>query len=213
MAKQPKRSDADPQAEPKRGRGRPRKVIVTSNTNPEAVANCFTEYASMMGDVARIGQRIAATFARFEKSDGVDSKAIKANYALSLKEPEVAAAQLRRNNEYARLLGIVSFDANGQGDFTAGLDVSPTQTLAPDAAARVQAARAHADGYNTGKAGGTLEHNTHTPGSRAHVQWIEGYHDGHADRLMKNPDAANIKQATPRRARREPGNGAQPAAN
>lgn len=205
MAKKPKQGAADGPAEPKRGRGRPRKVVRT-NVNPEAIANCFTEYSSMVGDMARIGQRIAAMFGRYEKADGVDSKAIKANYALSQKDPEVAAAQLRRNNEYARLLGIVSFDANsGQGDFIAGLDASPpAPTLAPEAAARVQAARAHADGYNTGRAGGTLEHNTHVPGSQAHVKWIEGYHDGHADRLLKNPDAANVKQASPSRSRREP---------
>lgn len=201
MAKQ--KHDAGTPSEPKRGRGRPKKVVPT-NINPEAIAGCYTEYSSMMGDVARLGQRIAAMFGRYEKSDGVDSKAIKSSYALSQKDPEVAASQLRRNNEYARILGIVTFDANGQGDFIAGLDQPTAPTLAPEAAARVQAARAHADGYNTGKAGGTLEHNTNAPGTQAHVQWIEGFHDGHADRLLKNPDAGNIKQASPRRARREP---------
>jgi ribosome modulation factor len=204
---QPKRAEADTAAEPKRGRGRPRKVVRTNtNINPEAVAACYTEYSSMRGDVARLGQKIAAMFTRYEKSDGIDSKAIKSNYALSEKDPETAAAQLRRNNEYARILGIISFDSSGQGDFSAGLDVSPqpVPTLAPATAARVQAARAHADGYNTGKAGGTLEHNTNIIGTEAHVRWIEGYHDGHADRLLKNPDMANVKQASSRRARRDP---------
>lgn len=202
MAKQAKRgAEANT---PKRGRGRPRKQIPT-NINPEAVAGCFSEYSSMMGDMARLGQRIAVMFTRYEKSDGVDSKSIKHAYGLSRKDPAVAAAQVRRNNEYARLLGIVSFDANGQGDFMAGLDTGePPLTLAPEAAARVQAARAHADGYNTGKAGGTMEHNTCEPGTEAHVRWIEGFHDGHADRIMKNPDADKAKQASTRRGRREP---------
>lgn len=167
------------------------------NVNPDDVAACYTEYASMRADVARLGQKIAAMFGRYAKS-GVDEKAIKAAYAASSKDPSEARAQHRRNTEYMAMLDIIKFDEAGQGGFIDGLVV--TVAKPSDAASeRVRLARIYSDGYNSGLAGGKIDASSHAPGSEAFVRWRDGWTDGHADRLARNPDADKVTQAQPRK--------------
>lgn len=183
--------------------GRPkREVTAVTNVNPDDIAACYTDYASMRGDIARIGQRIAVSFARFEKL-GVQSKGIKRAYALAQKDPDVVAAQVRMETEYLAILEIIDFSETGQGSFAAGLKAVVAKP-SPVAAERLNLARAHADGYNTGLAGGDKGACRVPPGTEAHVKWLEGWHDGHADRVARKPDAEKTKPASTSRARRAP---------
>lgn len=170
------------------------------NVNPDDVAACYAEYSGLRADQARLNQRIQVTLGRYEKL-GVDPVAIKHAYTVAAKDPREAAAQHKRNSEYLALLEIIRFDDEGQGNFVAGLTVAkPSQ----EASAKVRAARAHADGYNSGLAGGTADGNPFAAGSAEFVQWIHGHSDGRADRIAKRPEDENVVAAVPRRRGRPP---------
>lgn len=177
------------------------------NANPDEIAACFSEYSSMRADVARLGQKIAAMFGRYEKL-GVDQKAIKNSYTAAQKDPNEAAAQHRKNTEYLAMLEIIDFSKEGQGSFAAGLDVKVAKPGAK-ASAGLRAARAYTDGYNSGLAGGKIDACKFPVGSEEFVRWRDGWGDGHADRIAKNPDADKVTQSEPRKRGRPPkGDGA-----
>lgn len=204
MARRPRTTDTDSNSA-KRGRGRPKKQKPDfSNVNPDAVAKYFTEYGGYMRDMARLSQRIATMLDRAEKTDGIDRKALKRAHKLSMQDPAVVAQERAREAEYLAILGIVEEDEDGQVGLSA--DFAPPAKKKPTMEAQVllDRARAQTDGYNTGLAGGDLNHNRHEPGTQLHQEWVIGFHDGHADRLMKNPDADKITVASDKRKRKEP---------
>lgn len=190
------------EAEIKRGRGRPKKAQSVVNASPDDVSACYAEFVSLKSDVARLGQRIAAMFNRYEKQ-GVNPKAIKAAYAKAQKDPTEAARFHLIETEYLNLLGIIDVDDQGQGHFAQMLGPQKPKP-STEAQARLAAVRAHTDGYNSGLAGGGKDNNPHDAGTEPHVKWIEGWHDGYADRLAKNPDGDKIKSLDASRKRREP---------
>ena len=103
------------------------------------------------------------------------------------------------------MLEIVDFDASGQGDFAEGLDRVSVAKPSPKNAMRVKVARAHADGYNSGLAGGKIEGSERFPtGSEEFVAWRDGWSDGHAARIARHPEKENDTQATPRKRGRKP---------
>lgn len=169
------------------------------NANPDDIARCFVDYSSLRGDVARMTQKITATLGRYEKQ-GVDVKAIKHAYSESQKDPLEVAATERRNAEYVRLLGIISTEDDGQGSFGDGLaENMPSESVQIG----IMRAKAQAEGYAVGLNGGKVESCRLTPGSEAYVTWREGFEDGHADRIMKNPDGDKVKKADTRRGRKK----------
>jgi ribosome modulation factor len=187
---------------------RAKQLEMKTNADPNEIAACFTEYASMRADAARVSQRIAALFGRYEKL-GVDQRAIKHSYAAAQKDPTEAAAQHRRNSEYLALLEIIDFGSEGQGTFIAGLAVAKPGAKASEG---IRAARAHADGYNSGLAGGKIEACKFATGSEEFVSWRDGWSDGHADRVARNPDADKVTQSEPRKRGRPRKDGAPPPA-
>lgn len=199
-----KKAATDPNA-PAKSRGRPKKEkTVITNVNPDAVVQCFVEVNGMLSDRARLDQRIAKTYERFEKSDGVDRKAIKEAIRLSKSDPAAAKAQLDRNREYAEILEITDIDDAGQTGLSE--DFAPREPKKPsaDQQALLARARASTDGYNTGFVGGSLDNNPHVPGTSVHQEWAIGFHDGHAERLAQNPDADKVVVASTSRKRRQP---------
>lgn len=184
--------------------GRPKRDRPTvANVNPDDIIACFSEVASIKADVARLGQRIAVTYDRYEKM-GVDRKSIKHALARAQKDPAEVAAQHKRDTEYLVILEITSFGIDGQGDFSAGLTVTtPKPTTA--GATKLQHAKISMDGYNSGLAGGDKNACRHHAGTQEHVIWLEAWHDGYADRIAKNPNAEKTKEASTSRKRRDPG--------
>lgn len=173
-------------------------TLKPTNADPDKVAACYSEYASLMADQRRGQQRIAAMLGRYEKGDGVDPKTIKRMYGLSSKDPAEAKRQHERDVEYMRILGIVEFDDDGQGTFGGAM---PPGAPKPNAeyAQMVLLVNVYNDGYNSGLAGGKIDACTHAPGSKTFVRWRDGFADGHADRLAKNPDADKETKAEPRK--------------
>lgn len=163
-----------------------------SNVSPDDIIACFSEISSIEADAARLGQRKATTFARYEKL-GVDRKAIKRALQLAQKDPAEVAAQHQRDTEYLVILEITSFGVDGQGDFSAGLTVAPAKKPTATGAKQLERAKVNMDGYNTGLAGGNKENCKHHAGTEQHVWWLEAYADGYADRQARKPDADKTK--------------------
>lgn len=199
MARKPR---AERAPKPASGSAKKREPKV-SNLNPDDVIACFSEISSIEIDVARLNQRKAATFARFEKL-GVDRKSIKRSITESKKDPAEVAAQLRRDTEYMVILEITSFGLDGQGDFSAGLTTPPVKKPSDEAAATLAKSKISQDGYNSGLAGGAKESCRFHAGSEAHVWWLAAWSHGHADRLAKDPNADKVKEASTNRKRRDP---------
>lgn len=174
-------------------------------SNPDAIAGCFTEYSSMMADMGRLSQRIGTMFARYEKSDGVDAKAVKHSYTMAGKDPAEARRRHELNDAYLRITGVIRVDeATGQTEVSD--EVMPRVPMpSREMQAQVAAARAFGDGYNSGKHGATIDSCPHAVGSETFVRWRDGWEDGHADRIERKPELANVTQAEPRRRGRPPG--------
>jgi ribosome modulation factor len=171
-------------------------AAVAANVDPDVIASCYQEYAELMSERARANAKVSAMLARYEKQ-GVDKKGIKNAYAISSKDPAEAARQHAKNTEYLMILEIIETDETGQGTFDKALTIKKPS---PKSSERVRVARAHADGYNSGKAGGTIEsRGGFQPGSEEFVAWSDGWQDGHNDRVAVKPEAEKVTKAEPRK--------------
>lgn len=161
-----------------------------SNVSPDDEAACFTEYSDLRGESARIGQRIGSMLERYKKM-GVDTKSIKANYALSQKEDatEILMAQV----EQAKRLAIIEWDEDGQSSFDRGLEIG---SMSPESARMISRGRAKAAGYKAGNTGTSTNANPHQPGTEEHVLWLEQFHAGHAQRVADGK--GDVVKASPR---------------
>lgn len=178
---------------------------VRPNADPDKISAAYVEYASMRRDQARLGQRIAAMLAREEKGNSVDPKALKAAYKAAQQDPRDALVEERRAAEYKRIIGVIEVEESGQTTLAGAFKLPKLSDVAQ---ANLTRHRAHSDGYNTGFAGGEVSACRHAPGSEDYVHWRDGWQEGHADRIAKNPALAN--ETVP--AARKPGRGRPPGA-
>ena len=197
---EPDGQEPEPQAEgaaeaapadegPKRGRGRPPKPK-GNGPSPADKKNALAEYTLLKTESARISQQIAAMLARFDALGG-DRKMLKTMHSLSMLEKSEARSFVENIQVYAIDLDIVEVEADGQANFNGlfggardpNLPLPKTQEDT-DASARLKAARAYSDGYNSGASGMKLGDNpfAHDPGSEAFVQWRNGLEDGLGDK-------------------------------
>jgi ribosome modulation factor len=159
------------------------------NASPNDEAGCYVEYEERMGNIAREKQAIAALFNRYEKL-GVHTQAIKHAYIMVHKK-DAQELHRQRTATMARL-GIIEWDADGQGSFLKGVTI---EAPSGDAAVKLALGRAKAAGYNDGLAGAKVGSCPHPAGSEEFVVWRDGWEQGHADRLEKDPDADKPKPA------------------
>jgi len=180
------------------------------NVDPSIVQACLAEYTQVDTELKRLSQRQAAMLKRYE-GQGVNVRSIKAAHRASKLDTAVARSQAQSDMRYLIIAGILKpaddewvqtvsqsslFEANEQSDLG---------TVSPNLAR----ARAHADGYNTGKAGGEATNNQFQPGTQEYVAWAQGHKDGAADRALK-PKLAKVKpaDAEPKKRGRPPRNAA-----
>jgi hypothetical protein len=117
----------------------------------------------------------------------------------------------------ARVAGYMGYtvkietEANGQTNFASALDpdAPPAEPSAPAMDEALECARADTDGWNTGWAGGALDHNPHTPGTLLHQHWDRACRDGieakaERDRAKGKAPAADTSKAKPARAADKP---------
>lgn len=188
---------------------KPKQQALRPNADPNVIAETFADYAEFRGEIARINQKIARLQGRSE-AQGVDFKAIKHAYSESQKDPNVVAAQERKNAEYLRILDVIAVDKEtGQGSMMPGLTVVKPSGKSLD---KFKTAVARADGYNAGLSGSKIDAcpTAKWPvGSEGYVAWRDGWQLGHDDRLAKKPENATVTKASTSRKR---GGAAAPAA-
>jgi ribosome modulation factor len=191
---------------PKAGGRKPRAAATAKPSKPAATADtraeCYAEYSELMGQRQRLNSKIAAAFSRFEGRgiNDIEKRAIKHAYTMSSKDKGEVERQHKANTQTMIAVGILTVADVGWTETVtqAEMELSP----AAEKSALVLRARANTDGYNSALAGGDVGHCPYNPGSEAFVAWRDGWTDGHADRIAKDPGAANEKTADTRRARR-----------
>lgn len=168
------------------------------NSTAEDTAECFLELTELKASMARIGQKTAVTIARYENM-GVDVDAVRE--CMKLEKKDDAPEWIKRVLAAAAVLRIipVAEEDDGQMTLMPGLKVAAADQETQD---RLAIARAHGDGYNTGRRGGSADDNPHKAGTEVYVAWGNGCLDGQADRAARKPSAENTQTAdtTNRRA-------------
>ena len=152
-----------------------KKDDLKANLNPDDVAECYADYADDMGQMARIKQRIATRFARFQAIGG-DPKDIK--FAYKLDNMDDAPAFLRGVLKTARILRIIPTETEESGQ------VSFMPAFAPPSAeadAKVAMSRVRNDGYNSGRHGSKVEACPYNAGTEEFVAWRDAWEDGASD--------------------------------
>lgn len=171
MAKKPKANgSAAPDAPPAHG----------ANTQADDTANCFLDLNEIDSQIASLGQKKARTIARYENI-GVDVDAVRECQKLARKDD--APDWIKRIVAAAGVLKIIPTETedDGQISLMPGLKVAAASTAAQS---RIAVARAHGDGYNSGKHGGSADNNPHAAGTEEYVAWGNGCIDGEADRAI-----------------------------
>lgn len=188
------------------------------NVDPSLIQACLAEYTEVDTQIKRLSQKQAAMFKRYE-NQGVNVRSIKNSHRASRQDKAAAAAQAQSDVRYLIITGVLNPANDDWAKHVSQTDMfsqeasatSPIGTVSPQLAR----ARAHSDGYNTGRHGGDGQTNPHTAGSAEHVAWLGGLKDGQADRALR-PGAARVvkaNDAAPRkRGRPNASEGATPPA-
>lgn len=161
------------------------------NVSVDDIAEYYVEYTEMMGQIARIRQRISSTDARY-KGMGVPTKAVKACYRLANMEdaPDYMKDVLRS----AAILKIIpaAEESDGQMTFLPGLKVAPPSA---ESAAKVNRSQVFWAGHDAGVSGDLMDACKFEPGTEDYVTWERGWKDGNEDWKAK-PKNQNVETAS-----------------
>lgn len=190
-------------------------AMQSSNVDPTIIQACLAEYTVLDTEMKRLSQKQAAMFGRYE-GQGVNKLSIKRAHKMSKLDKEAARSQLRTDTRYLIITGVLNPATEDWAKKLQQSDLfSEAEAEAPEASGTVSPdlarARAHSDGYNTGKAGGALGDNRFTPGTAEYVAWARGCSDGLADRKARGK--APVKVASGRPRGRPPGTGKKAKTN
>lgn len=167
----------------------------------------LSEYTELKTASQRLAQKMKTALAAYENKGG-DVDEIKFAHKMAKLDKGEARAKVQRMNRAAVWSGIIEYEANGQANFTATFTEAPKKQ-STEAGARLARARAHADGYNSGKSGGSIDASPFNdkPGSEEFVAWRDGWNDGHDDYVLTHPDeaaaAADTSKVKPARKAKE----------
>lgn len=172
------------------------------NTGADDIAECYVEYTEMMGQIARVRQRIASMLQRFDGM-GVNIKAVKACYRLA--NMDDAPDYVKEMLKAAAVLKIIPAEqeSDGQMTFLPGLKVSPPSAVSQS---KVNRSKVFWDGYDAGLAGHLVEVCKFQAGSEDFVTWRDGWEDGRRDyeARPKKGKAAEPQQRINNRAATQP---------
>lgn len=165
-------------------------TAATPNTTADDAAACFMEIQEINSAVARLGQKKASTFIRFENM-GVDVDAVKD--CLKLARDEDAPERVKRMVDMARILRIIPVEIDANGQSAASILINPgSATLSKAMDERLSLHRSFWSGRDIGLAGGERGENPHEAGTANYVDWDKGWSDGAEDLAMKKP---NVEKA------------------
>jgi hypothetical protein len=188
-----------------------------SNVDPAVIQACLAEYTTLDTEIKRLAQRQAAMFRRYE-GQGVVVKSLKNAHRMSKLDKAAAAAQAKTDVRYLVITGVLKpADSDwvrqvSQSDmFAADEEPDTVGKPSPDLAR----ARAHSDGYNSGRHGGEAINNPFQAGQAEFVAWEQGRTDGAADRALRSGGSGKGKtaNASPSKRGRPAGSRNRPKSN
>lgn len=177
-----------------------------ANTSADDAAQLFIEIQEINSAVARLGQKKATTFARFENM-GVDVDAVKD--CLKLAKDEDAPERVKRMVDMARILKIIPVEVDANGQSSALIIVRPdAPKLSTEKDEALSLHKAFWLGHDAGFDGGERGANPHEAGSALHVDWDKGWKDGAEDLALKKPNVEKapdeVRERTGRAATKPP---------
>jgi hypothetical protein len=145
----------------------------------------------LQSQIGRLRKKVGTNMAQWESLGG-DADDIREGRRLDKEGLE----RLKRVTRVAGYMGLVAVDKKGQWGFHAVLapDAKPSPTTATKEG-RSALARADADGWNSGWAGGSPEDNPHEPGTEIYAIWAKAVMDGAAEREVDKAAKAKPKPA------------------
>jgi hypothetical protein len=194
----------------KRGPGRPRKESSESTApasreaappkpnRPDAneTAERLAKLTRLKTEARRIAGDISALASEAKKAGGPAYwKSLVRVHDLQKLDPDEARAELEMLVDVAAQVDI---KITWMGDQAAFADVMDMAQPAKNTQGTrdLAAARAHADGFNSGKNGGVPHDNPFNPGTEEYVSWHDGRDEGQRSAEAKNPRrAARVKEA------------------
>jgi ribosome modulation factor len=170
------------------------------------------EYTEIRFQQMRWASKAAKCLDAHEREGG-DRDDIRDGFTLGKLSPDERKAEIRRQMRVASYMGVTTWQETGQASFIATFDQPPEEldTLGAGGApigSRLSLARAHVDGYNTGKAGGEVSVCPFPAESEEATSWETGWQDGREDRPEPKPSkqahAASNGDGEPKRRGRRP---------
>jgi uncharacterized protein (UPF0335 family) len=158
---------------------------------PHETAARLAALTRLKTESRRIAGEISALAAEGKKAGGAAYwKAIVKTHDLKKMDTAEARAELEALIEVAAQNEIRITWMGNQATFTDVMDQAQPPAKNLQGTRDLAAARAEADGFNSGKAGAMLQDNPHSVGTEEFVSWRDGWEEGEKIRRKKNPDAA-----------------------
>lgn len=187
----------------------PEESLSLTNIDPNKVSEAL---ATLTVDMTEVGQAMNVVKKKrktmkdhqtyYEQEFGIDAKAIRDRYDEMQMTPRERERKYVLEQITRRAVNL--WDAESPEDFDELMAAaSETQAASGDSASRLSAARARADGFNSGLNGGmAVTDNPHTPGSLEHQEWAIGC----ADAIGESREAPAMEAATDGKGQETPGN-------
>ncbi len=167
--------------------------------SPEETAQFLSELTtlktaarSIAGDISALGGRVKG------RGGPAYWRSIKRQHDRAKMDPAEARADLEADVMVAAQMGIRISWMGDQATFADIMEQTPEPAPASFGAQSLAVARAHSDGFNSGRNGAVPHDNpfAHKPGSPEYVAWHNGRDEGALAKDGKNPvSAERIKQA------------------
>lgn len=166
----------------------------SNGPNKAQFEDTLAEYTEIRFQQMRWASKASACLNRFEARGG-DRDQVRYGFEQGKRSPEERVAVARARNQVDGWIGVVDWKEDGQGTFAAAFDAKapvPEGTGAGGAelGSRLSIARAGIDGFNTGRAGGSLADNPWVEilgASQEAAVWAENFGDGLAERPEPKP--------------------------
>jgi uncharacterized protein (UPF0335 family) len=143
-----------------------------------------TEAQRVAGEISALGSAVKA------RGGATYWKTIKRVHDLKKLDPDEARAEVEALVQVAAQVDIRISWMGNQATFADIMEQNQAPAKNTAGSRDLAAARAHSDGYNSGKQGSLPQDNPHSPGTEEYVSWHDGRDEAERDLKTKNPTAA-----------------------
>ena len=178
----------------------PRKEAAKPNRpSPEKNADWLARLTRLKTEARVVAGNISALGSEIKGAAGETHwKSLKALHDLMKLDPDEARERLESLVEVAAQQEIRITWAGSQATFADVMEQAQPPAKNTQGSRDLAAAKAHSDGFNSGRHGGAPHDNpfSHAPGSEEYVSWLHGRDEGQQAREAKRPgETARVREA------------------